>query len=214
MRRILVLNPNSSEACTDTIRASLAPLQNPDGPEFDVRTLHEGPPAIASWADWHAVAAPLLRTVLATPADAYVIACVSDPAIDLLRAATARPVFGALRAGIAVAVARADRFGLVAFVPASVQRQRRVLQAMRLEPSCAAILPLDLPMDTLVHPEACRPRLLDVARALAEHGASALILGCAGMAGHRAWLEDATGLPVIEPVQSAAALALALASSA
>ncbi len=210
-QRILVINPNSSEACTSGIRASLAPFAVA-GPSFTVETLRDGPPAIATWRDWHEVAGPLLRRVEAAeasgPPDAYIIACVSDPAVDLLRSVTARPVFGALRAGIAAAMARADRFGLVAFVGASVPRHRRVLQAMGLEHRCAASLPLDLPMDTLTHPDACRPRLLAVAQELRGRGADVVILGCAGMAGHRRFLEDAAGLPVIEPVQAAAAQAL------
>lgn len=210
-QRILVINPNSSEACTSAIRASLAPFAAA-GPSFVVETLRDGPPAIATWRDWHSVAGPLLRRVEAAeasgPPDAYIIACVSDPAVDLLRSFTPRPVFGALRAGIAAAMARADRFGLVAFVGASVPRHRRVLQAMGLEHRCAASLPLDLPMDTLTHPDACRPRLMLVAQELRGRGADVVILGCAGMAGHRRFLEDAAGLPVIEPVQAAAVQAL------
>lgn len=211
-QRILVINPNSSAACTETIRDALTPLMLPEAPRFDVEALRDGPPAIATWRDWHEAAGPLLRRVQAeeasSPASAYVIACVSDPAIDLLRSVTARPVFGALRAGIAAAIARADRFGLVAFVAASVPRHRRVMQAMGLEHRCAAGLPLDLPMDALTHPDACRPRLVAVARDLQACGAEVLILGCAGMAGHRRFLEDATGLPVVEPVQAAAVQAL------
>ena len=211
-QRILVINPNSSAACTAGIRDALAPLMTAEAPHFDVETLEDGPPAIATWRDWHAVAEPLLRRIEAKeahrPASAYVIACASDPAVDLLRSVTARPVFGALRAGIAAGVARADRFGLIAFVAASVPRHRRVLQAMGLEHRCVASLPLDLAMETLTHPDACRQRLVAVARELRERDAEALVLGCAGMAGHRRFLEDAAGLPVIDPVQAAAVQAL------
>ena len=210
-QRILVINPNSSEACTGGIRTSLATFAAA-GPRLEVETLLDGPPAIATWRDWHAAAGPLLRRVEAAeasdPPAAYVIACVSDPAVDLLRSVTARPVFGALRAGVAAAMARADRFGLVAFVGASVPRHRRVLQAMGVESRCAASLPLDLPMDTLTHPDACLPRLVAVARELQACGAEVVILGCAGMAGHRRFLEDAVGVPVVEPVQAAAVQAL------
>ena len=41
-----------------------------------------------------------------------------------------------------------------------------------------------------------------------EDGANVLITGCAGMAYLREPLEDATGLPVVEPCQAAAAMAL------
>ncbi|UPG74586.1 aspartate/glutamate racemase family protein (plasmid) [Roseomonas gilardii subsp. gilardii] len=208
MSRILVINPNRSASCTGTIRDSVQPLVLAHGPRLEVVGLPEGPPAIATWRDWHAVAEPLCRLVEAEPAAAYVIACVSDPAIDLLRSVTPRPVLGALRSGIAAAVARGERFGIVAFVEASVQRQRRVLQTLGLEARCVASLPLDLPMEVLTSAEGPRPRLLELGQALKERGADSVILGCAGMAGHRRFLEEKLGLPVIEPCQAAVAQAL------
>src|SRR5215469_15402431 len=45
MARILVVNPNSSIACSEGIAAALAPFHLPGGPEFEVTTLVEGPPA-------------------------------------------------------------------------------------------------------------------------------------------------------------------------
>jgi Asp/Glu/hydantoin racemase len=63
-------------------------------------------------------------------------------------------------------------------------------------------------MDVLTDPVAPRAALIEAARRIAGQGAEAVILGCAGMAGHRAAVEAACGLPVIEPCQAAAALAL------
>ena len=51
-------------------------------------------------------------------------------------------------------------------------------------------------------------RLTEVGRALLGDGADAIVLGCAGMARHRAPLEHALGVPVIEPTQAAVAMAL------
>jgi Asp/Glu/hydantoin racemase len=208
-RRVLVVNPNSDLACTAAIAAAVAPIACPGRVRFDVTRLVDGPAAISSWRDWHAVAEPLARLVETTPAEAYVVACVSDPAIDLLRSLTPRPVFGALRGGVGAALARADRFGIIAFVAASVARQRRVLQAMGAEARCVASLPLDLEMSVLTSAEGPRPRLAEIARDLVARGAECIVLGCAGMAGHRAWLEGEIGVPVIEPVQATAFLAAA-----
>jgi Asp/Glu/hydantoin racemase len=41
-----------------------------------------------------------------------------------------------------------------------------------------------------------------------------VILGCTGMAGHRAAIEQAIGVPVIEPCQAAAAQALGIVLAA
>ena len=42
--RIVVINPNSTEAVTEGIDRALAPLRFADGPRIECRTLHEGPP--------------------------------------------------------------------------------------------------------------------------------------------------------------------------
>jgi Asp/Glu/hydantoin racemase len=206
--RILVINPNSSQSCTAGIAESLKPFAAPGRPPFEVVSLPGGPPAIVTWRDWFGVAEPLCRMVEQEPAEAYVIACVSDPGIDAIRTATDRPVFGPFRAAVASALARAERFGVIAFVEASKARQRRVLQTMGVEARLAASMALNLPMETLTDPTAARAALCDTARALVAAGSEAVILGCAGMAGHRRAVEEAAGVPVIEPCQAAAAQAL------
>ena len=74
-QRLLVINPNASLACTQGIAAALAPLPLPAGLRLEVTHLPDGPPAIANWEDWHAVALPLCRLVEREPAAAYVIEC-------------------------------------------------------------------------------------------------------------------------------------------
>jgi Asp/Glu/hydantoin racemase len=41
-------------------------------------------------------------------------------------------------------------------------------------------------------------------------GAQSLILGCTGMAHHRAAVQEAAGVPVIEPTQATVALAMGI----
>ncbi len=54
-------------------------------------------------------------------------------------------------------------------------------------------------------------RLEEVGGQLIAQGSEAIVLGCAGMARHRKGLEDRLGVPVIDPVQAAAAMALTTA---
>jgi allantoin racemase len=63
-------------------------------------------------------------------------------------------------------------------------------------------------METLLQPLAARARLIAAARECAALGAETVILGCTGMAHHRAAVEFAVGVPVIEPCQAAAGMAL------
>jgi allantoin racemase len=208
MARILVINPNSSQACSDGISAALEALRFPNGPALDVVTLAEGPPAVVTWRDWYQVVEPMCRLVERTEADAYVIACASDPGIDAVRAATDKPVFGIFRCAVAAAVARGERFGVIGMVDASLARHRQALRAMGLEERLAGEIPLNLSMETLLDPGAARAALIAVGRELKQRGAESLILGCTGMAHHRAVVRREVGIPVIEPSQAAGAVAI------
>jgi allantoin racemase len=207
MARILVINPNSSETCSAGISAALAPFRHAGGPAVDVVTLKEGPPAIYSWRDWHAVVEPMCRLVERTDADAYVIACASDPGIEAVRAITARPVLGIFRSAVAVAVAHAERFGIIALVESSKARHRLGLRAMGLADRLAGEVALNLSMEVLLDPAAARDALIAAGRDLAAMGAETVILGCTGMAHHAAAVRNAAGLRVIEPAQAAVGLA-------
>ncbi|WP_338662504.1 aspartate/glutamate racemase family protein [Pararoseomonas sp. SCSIO 73927] len=211
-RRILVINPNRNAACTAGIAAAVAPYARPGHARFDTVQLDDGPDAITSWRDWYGVALPLCAAVQAEVADAYVIACVSDPGVEAVREVTSRPVLGPFRAAVLTALARADRFGVIAFVDASKERQRRVLLSLGVEASLVGSEALNLPMAALTDPEAPRAALLASGRRLREAGSPAVVLGCTGMASHRAFLEAELGIPVIEPCAAVAAQALLAAA--
>jgi Asp/Glu/hydantoin racemase len=85
---------------------------------------------------------------------------------------------------------------------------------MGVEARLAGEIPMNLSIESLLDPVAARAGLVAAARALAAQGAGAVILGCTGMAGHRAALEQAAGVPVIEPCQAAAAAALGILAAA
>ena len=210
MARILIINPNCSQACSTAISAVVAPFRLASGLLLDVVTLTEGPPAIYSWRDWHAVVDPMCRLVQRSEADVYVVACASDPGIEALRTITPRPVLGIFRSAVAAAVARAERFGVIALVEQSKARHLLALRAMGLEQRLAGEIALNVSMDTLLRPDAARAALIGAARQLAEMGAETVILGCTGMAHHARAIRDAAGLPIIEPVQAAAAMAIGI----
>lgn len=208
MPRILVINPNCSRECSDGIEAAIAPFRFPGGPEIDVATLAEGPSAIYSWRDWHAVVEPLCHLVERERADAFVVACASDPGIEAVRAVTTTPVLGIFRCAVAAAVARAERFGVIALVNASKSRHMAALRALGLEGRLAGEIAMNVTLEALLDPLATRARLISVAKDLAAAGADTVILGCTGMSHHRAAIEVELGLPVIDPCQAAIGQAL------
>jgi allantoin racemase len=208
--RIRVVNPNSNEAVTRGIDEAVQPLRFDGGPEIVCSTLAEGPFGVETQEHVESVALPLRRLVEADNAsDAFVIACYSDPGLHVCREGTARPVFGIAECGVLTALARAERFGVIAIMQRSIARHMRYLRQMGLMDRLAGERPLNMSVAEIASGEGTLSRMIEVGRALKEEdGANAIVMGCAGMARHRKPLEDALGIPVIDPTQAAVTMAL------
>jgi Asp/Glu/hydantoin racemase len=206
---IVVINPNSNEAVTAGLSEALAAFRFAGGPEIECLTLAEGPFGIESQVDADSVVLPLVRLVeRRADASAFVIACYSDPGIDSCRSVARAPVFGIQESGLLTALARGDRVGIIAVAEPSVARHRRYMRRMGALDRVMAERPLNMTVDETARGNRTLERLTEVGGQLLEDGADAVVLGCAGMARHRAPLEAALGVPVIEPTQAAVAMAL------
>src|SRR5262249_24664080 len=144
-RRIRVINPNSNENVTRGLDDAVAPLRFANGPEIVCSTLAEGPFGIETQADVESVVMPLQRLVQAdNSSDAFVIACYSDPGLHVCRESTTRPVFGISECGVLTALARADRFGVIAISQRSIARHKRYLLQIGLSDRLAGERPLEM----------------------------------------------------------------------
>jgi Asp/Glu/hydantoin racemase len=211
-QRILVINPNSTQAVTDGIDRALDPLRLPGGPVFECVTLAEGPPGIQTQRDVDGVIAPLSKLIASRDhdCDGFVIACYSDPGLHSAREVTRKPVLGISECGVLTALTLGHRFGVIAILAGSIPRHLRYLGAMGVMDRLAAELPVGLQVTELADAGRTRERLIATGRQLVnDHGAHVVVMGCAGMAQYRKALEDAIGVPVVEPTQAAAGMALA-----
>ena len=211
MDRILVINPNSTEAVTRGIDEAVEPLRIPGGPAIDCVSLKEGPPGIETQQHVDGVVGPLLRLVRENDArySAFVIACYSDPGLFSVREATAKPVLGISECGILTALTLGHRFGVIAILERSIPRHLRYVGAMGVADRMAGELPIGLSVPELSDKEKTFGRMVDTGRALRErHGANVIVMGCAGMARYRKPLQDEVGVPVVEPTQAAVTMAI------
>ncbi|MGT2439647.1 aspartate/glutamate racemase family protein [Bradyrhizobium betae] len=208
--RILVINPNSNPAVTQGLEEALKPLGFDGGPEVVCQSLAEGPFGIESQADVDGVAMPLRKLVEGDNSSAaFVIACYSDPGLQVCREGTSRPVFGIAECGVLTALARAETFGVIAIAQRSIPRHMRYLRQMGLTERLAGERPLNMSVAETASGEGTLAKMIEIGRALRdEDGARAIVMGCAGMARHRRPLEDALGIAVIDPTQAAVTMAL------
>ncbi len=214
-RIIFVINPNSTQAVTDAFDRGLDCFRFAGGPSIRSLTLTQGPPGIQSQMDVETVTLPLVNLVRqldlqhGAQAAAYVIACFSDPGLHAVREATRKPVLGISECGILTALTMGQKFGVIAILRQSIPRHMRMFGAMGVLQRLAAELPLGMEVVELSDAARTREGLLRVGQQLRDvHQADVLVLGCAGMAEHRRWLQDQLGVPVIEPAQAGVSMAL------
>lgn len=209
MKTLIVINPNSSQRVTDGIDAAIDPLRK-FGTPIRCLTLSEGPAGIESQRQADLTIAPMLALAAAQPdAAGYVIACFGDPGLHALRDQTALPVVGIQEAAVMTALTLGQRFGVIAILPGSIPRHLRAFGAMGVSGRLAGDRALGLGVADLADADKSLGAMIATGKRLRdEDGANVLIMGCAGMAHYRAPLQDATGLPVVEPCQAAVAMAL------
>jgi Asp/Glu/hydantoin racemase len=209
--RVIVINPNSTEAVTQAMDKALDPLRLADGPQIESITNPDGPPGIESQQHVDQVSAHICNIIQARDNDAgaFVIACFSDPGMFAAREVTAKPVFGIAESGILSALSLGNRFGVVAILPQSIPRHIRYIRSLGLESRLAGDFAIGLGVTELADEDRTFSRMVRVSEALRdEKGADVLVMGCAGMARYRAPLEDKLGIAVVDPVQAAVAMAI------
>ena len=209
-QHILVINPNSDESVTEGMIRELKGFHFSEGPRIECVGLSDGPFGIESQADIEAVTLPLRKMVSESRnVDAFVIACYSDPGLHVCREASEKPVFGIQECGVLTAMSLGDRFGVIALQERSIRRHLRYLRQMGVMERLAGERAASLSVRESVSGKGTFEKLLKAAKQLRDSDqADTIILGCAGMATHRAKLELVIGIPVIAPVQAAVSMAM------
>jgi len=173
------------------------------------RTLADGPFGIETDEDISAVV-PLVVDELRDndAADAFVIACYSDPGLEESRAETNKPVFGIQESAVSLSATFERRFGVLALGRESIQRHIAYIRQLGYQAFYAGERPLDVSVDEAANDPRVLQKIIDTGRQLIEEdGAETLILGCAGLALHRKAAQLELGVPVIDPVQAAVKMA-------
>ncbi|MFD1694740.1 aspartate/glutamate racemase family protein [Roseibium aestuarii] len=217
MRHILVVNPNSTASMTEKIGRAASAAAGP-GTRITAVNPHDTPPAIQGPEDGAAALPGLFRLIderlAADPGiGAVIIACFDDTGLWHLRETLSVPVIGIGEAAYHVASLWSRRFSVVTTLSVSVPVLLENLIDIGLAGRCAKVRASEVPVLELENPASdARARIeAEIARALAEDGSGAIVLGCAGMADLAADLSESFGVPVIDGVASAVKLAEALA---
>jgi allantoin racemase len=207
---IRVVNPNTTAAMTATIARAATEAAAP-GTTIEAVTSPTGPVSIEGYYDEALCLPGLLREIRqgeALGADAHVIACFDDTGLDAARQIATAPVIGIGEAAYHAATLVAHRFTVITTLGRSIPALEHNLlkygfeRRSHVRAAEVAVLALeDEGSDARARIDA------EIARALDEDRAEAIVLGCAGMARLAQALAAEHGCPVIEGVSTAVGLA-------
>ena len=208
-RRLLIVNPNTSQAVTDLLLAAARPLV-PAGVEITALTAPFGAASLESPAE-AAIAAYAVLTALAEaePFDAAIIGAFGDPGLDAAQDLFAPPVIGLGRSGLQAA-ARHGRFVIVTVGPHLRASLERATGEAGVGEACAGIsfLPFSV-LEIATDPTLALPRMAQSAAAIvAQTGAQAVLLAGAPFSGLAEPLAPHLPVPVLDGLTCALKAAL------
>jgi len=209
--RILIVNPNTTVAMTETIgRAARAAAAV--GTEIIAVNPPDGPVSIEGYYD-EAFSVPGLLAEIAkgdvSGVSAHIIACFDDTGLEAARCISPVPVIGIGEAAFHLASMLGHRFSVVTTLSRSIAAIETNLLKYGLAGRCAKVRACEVPVLALDDPasNASAQISAEIERCKREDNAEVIVLGCAGMAELAAQLSEQHGLPVLDGVVSAVKLA-------
>ncbi len=212
--RLLVANPNTTQAVTDRIAATARAAASP-GTEITAVTARTGPEYIATRAEavLGGVATLEMLAEHADGMDAVVVAAFGDPGLGGARELLSIPVVGMAEAAMLTACMLGRRFAILTFAVALEPWYQECVDYNGLAGRCAGVFCLDEPFSAIINVAAEKAeRILSLTERAIAAGADVCILGGAPLAGVAAEIADRVRVPLVDGVAAAVKQAEALAA--
>ncbi|WPB57849.1 aspartate/glutamate racemase family protein [Xylophilus sp. GOD-11R] len=214
MRRLLVINPNTSAHVSSLLQTHVAAIAGP-GVQVSTVTARLGAPYIANEASYAVAAHATLdawASALVPPAeapDAVLIGCFGDPGLFALRESSPVPITGLAEAAFMQA-SRAGRFAVVTGGATWDPMLRRLAWGLGHGEALAGVVTVAPSGAQLAEdPEGAKALLVEACRqAAALAGVQSVIVGGAGLAGMAEVLQGEVGVRLIDSVAAGAQEAL------
>ncbi|PPD13622.1 MAG: Asp/Glu/hydantoin racemase [Methylobacterium sp.] len=205
MTRILILNPNMTEAMTIRLTEVAARVASP-GTAIASATAPRGFPYISSRAEAQIAGAIALEMLAERQGqfDAAIIAAFGDPGLIAARELFDEPVIGMSEAAMLTALMLGKRFGIVSFAARMAPWYEECVEMHGLTGRCAGVFCLDEPISSVADVAAEKSEALVTlsGRAIAA-GADVVILAGAPLAGLAAEVAPLIPVPLVDQAQAA-----------
>lgn len=211
--RVLLANPNTTEAVTEMIAAAARGAAAP-GTEIVPATARFGARIIGTRAEMAVAEHAALELIArqSTDCDAAIIGASIDSGLRAAREMFSFPVLGLTESALHVACLAGGRFGTVTLSHRSAYVLREMIEGYGLASRCGGTRAADaMPRDLIAAPDRVADLVVAEARILIEQSmVDAIVLIGAVMAPIAARVQGHLPVPVVEGVSCAVALAEAL----
>ncbi|MBS6642480.1 MAG: hypothetical protein KH366_02740 [Clostridiaceae bacterium] len=201
--KLLVINPNTSDAMTEDIRQTVERVKSADT-KAQVTCPDFGPESLESFYDYTLSGFGIIRLLdnCEEDYDGIMIACYGDPGLYAAKEMCRCPVIGIAETSIAVSTLLGSRFAILAASQKAVPMMENMVSQYEMKGRFAGVFPLDMSvLDVEQNRNQTIERLIAEGKKAAEAGADVLILGCAGMTGLKEPVSQALQIPVLDPVE-------------
>ena len=200
MKRILIINPNSSEEMTRDIQ-DFATLYTEDEAEVVTVKVEDAPKFIETYQDEAQAAPGMTRLIQKNQKhyDGFLVACHSDPNLDLMKEVSHKPVVGIGESSMHSACLLGDRFTVISATTGSIPNKEALARKYNLGKQLTSVRPLDSVTGVVDKLDLCERVSRD---AIDEDGAEVIVLGCADLVGTSFELQGRLGLPVVDGIAS------------
>lgn len=203
MKKVIVINPNTSNEMTASIKETVERLNS----KYEVTVVNPpiGPESLESFYDYEIAASQVLKLIKKEDNhyDGILLSCFGDPGLYALKEISRCPVVGIAEASISTALLLGKKFSVLTALSKAVPMMKEMVYSYGIISRLASVRAVNC---SVLEIEGNKEKLLEnfiiQGRLAVEEGAEVIILGCASMTGLKDTLHIALGIPVIDPVEA------------
>ena len=202
--KILIINPNSDENTDNCIRQKAQAFV--DGAcQVEVKHIASAPKLIASYEHMAGELPEMLQIIREEKEyDAFIIACHSDPNLDVLKEVSDRPVVGIAEASMKIASMYCNGFAILSPSVKSIPKKWTLAEKYHCGTLYRGAAVCEGDDEESVYRAACE--------AVDRYHVDGIVLGCANYALADSYVEEKLGIPVFEGVACALMIAMGMVS--
>jgi len=210
--RIKVINPNTDEQMTESIRVT-AERCCEKGTEIIAVHSPIGPQSIENYFDEYLAIPGVLQEIIKgdkeEDIDAYVIACFDDPGVPAAREITDKPVIGIAEAAMATMRFIAPSFSIITVLDRSKHMNEKLARELGYSEVLRSVRSTGMSVLDFGknHAQGLAALERESRKAIEEDKAEGILLGCAGFVDFAKEMQERLGVPVLEGVTPAVKIA-------